>query len=853
MERFVKLILLLIPVFLLSFFLLNSVLAIVIATPPGALVWEECPDRAVKIDQYNTEIPDNWLYLICNENDGNVARIGKSYSLATDWYDAPNGDIDIESIELIVKMRGCRQCTMCYEIDTQVEIWVWSEIYYEPGGTYWKKLETVTVKEDENYIFDATDWITPNESGAYKVKIKNIGFQDQDRCLWVDYVGLGVTYYVVGEARIWNSLYIDPHSIPKYSSFNAIGEIKCIGGDCGEVNAYLKYSYSEYGEYQNIPSSGIPMYTLNSNPYSCGNMKHLDTCNPYWVVTGTKWSNQGYHIKMVSGSDSVYNETDPIQVFINPGILGLSGSIYSNEINLGDDVKVEGIVTCGTAPCGNVEILAKYRRTGSEDFEVIGESGNLSTTNYNPQGCDQIEPGESCTKSWYVRGNEPGYYQIRLVAYSDDEDVENKTYDLNLRVNPEQTVGVLSVTNVGVSPNEINVSEGATLSGTVSCSQEYCGDVSVYARSGGQKITSNGLGISGDNPKLCSGMQNGGSCDVSWDIIGNEVGMYYLDILADSDQEGVISVTSTVVSLDVSNPVGSLFFPFEPEFGPETIDVSGVANLNAIVECDSGYCGKVTALVKYDNTNLSSSGDLKTNDQNPQTCEAYPCDFFWDINGSKSGGYTITLLVTSNESDDSLSRSYSLTVLDPEKPSLSVRLDSLQDQYELGKTFALRSEVSCYDGDCGEVNVYAKYKENEGDPWSHLTRTTPLSTPENPKTINLNSGESQWVEWTVNSSTLGNYILGINADAIDPNAIDSGTTSKGIGIFRGANIGIDIQSPVRGKTLARGDEFLVKVKVTDSDYPLLGGFVTASSEGFFPPVQLNESGDGIYSETISIG
>jgi len=853
MERLVKLSLLLISVFFVSFSLTTLVVETTSDPPAGALVWEECPYRGVKVYQGGSASIDV-LDKICISDEINV-KLSKDELILADWYNAPQEEnFDIESIELIVKMKGCKPgcgsvtCNLEYN---KVDIWVWNEDY-----SVWKKLETAYVKDYGNYTFDATDWITPNGSGVYKAKIENLGWPNKTRCLWVDYVGLKVVYYEMGEVKIWNSLTIDPLEIPKYSSFNVMGEVTCIGGECYNVSAYLKYSYHEYETYYNIPSSGTPMNTSDSNPYYCGYMEHRETCYPSWEVFGTK--SGSYYLKMFtvgktgnwSYSD---NETRAILVSINPGVLYLTGSISSNEMNLTDDpLEVKGTVTCGTAPCGNVKIIAKYSKSNPGNFEVIGTSGNLSTGNDNPQDCGSMNPGDSCTKSWYVYGNEPGYYYIRLVAYSDDEDVESDVSDLNLKVNSEITVGILSITNIGVSPDKINVSEDTILSGTVSCSQEYCGDVYVYARSGGQKITSNGLNTS-ENPKICSGMQDGGPpCSVSWNIVGNDAGMYYLDILADSDQIDVENTTSSVVYLEVRNPVGSLYFPFEPEFGPGTIELYDIASLYAVVECDSSYCGKVKALVRYDSTNLSSSGDLKTQNQNPQYCESYPCDFSWNINGSKSGPYDITLVVTSNESSEELFRSYSLTVLDPNKPSLSIILGDLQDQYELGKTFTLKGEVRCDNGDCGEVKVYAKYKESEGDPWVHLTQTTPLSTSENPKILNLGSGESEWVEWTVNSSVTGSYILGISADANDTNVIDSGTSSRGIEVSKGADIGIDIQSPARGKTLSRGDEFLIKVEVTEGGYPMVGAFVTASSEGFFPAMQLNESDDGIYSKKVMV-
>lgn len=832
--------------FFLSVSLINSGAAQISAFATAS-IWEECPDDAI-VGSYN--IVEN----ICID-DSIIEKVSRNVEIYAIWYDAPQVNT-INSIDLITNMRGCEsECssTFCNQDYTNINIFVWSEGY---GG--WKKTNEnfVPISNDSDYIFNVTEWMTPNGSGAYKTRIINLGRQEQERCLWVDYVGLKITYHEMGETRIWVSSDIPIRSVPKYSAFDANGDILCTGGDCGDVDAYVKYATDRDGTYSDIPPSGFQLYT-NPNPYGCGDMDHLDTCSPEWTVTANNAGN--YWIKMFTDAESAPdNQTGPIMVSVNEGVLDLSGSIAYNTINLLEPVGITGEVGCGTAPCGEVKMITKYKKVGSDRFEPLGSLGNLSTGNTNPYICGPMYPSDQeCITTWNIYGNVPGYYQIIIVAYSDDEDVTNRTYDFTITVNPEETVGVLSIPSFTIDPGEIKVGEDATLSGTISCSEEYCGDVSVYVMSTGDKVEDNGIGTDDYNPQICSNMNNSDQCSVSWIITGNDAGNHYMELVADSDQDGVENRTSSIVFLDVTNPVGDLSFPYEPSLDPQIISISDTATLHAAVECTSSdqnpYCGQVTARVEYDGIVLGSSGDLFSNDHNPQVCVPMAdslCDFTWIINSSESDGYTVSLLVTSNESNDQLTRSFGLTVSDPEKPGLSVSMGNVQD-HELGDSFTLSGNIECSNGNCGEVSVYAKYKLDEQDPWTDLSSTSVIFSDENPKIIDLNSGESKSVEWIISSSQLGNYILGISADATDGNVIDSGTTSKELEIFEGIDIGIEILSPSGGQLFSRGDELLVKIKVTENDYPMAGGFVTASSDGFFS-TQLDYEGNGIYYKTISI-
>ncbi len=847
MGRFSGLVFIAITVVFVSILVFNNISAESHNGTIGSQVWEECPDDFI---EYKGGISIDRTEEVCGIDDAFFTRLNNNDHVDSGWYDSlSGGGTQIESVQVIVKGKGCLQCTICNERETNADVWVWSNKIL--GN--WKKLGTITVKHDQNYTLDATDWITPNSSGAYMVMIKNTGYQGQERCLWLDYVGLRIRYYEMGEERLWNSLEVDPMSIPKYSGLIAIGEITCTGGDCGNVDAYIRYSSSQDGEWHDVPASGAPlMYDFTPNPHPCGSMGHLDTCTPSWEVTGTGAGN--YYMKMfLVSSSAANNETSPVMVSVNPGVLDVSGSLYSNGISLYGDVKLEANVECRTAPCGNANMIVRYRREGSGIFEAVGALGNLSTGNDNPQECGQLDPGSECRKSWYIKGNDPGNYQIRVSAGSDDPDVADDNYDLTLRISPLEAVGELSIGSVESEPGTIEVSGTSVLYGTVSCSTESCGDVLVYARSGGEIIESNGISTGEENPKLCPGMEAGDYCSVSWNMEGNMEGTYYLDLLAESGLEGVVSVTSHVTYLEVESPSGSIYFPFEPELVPGIIDVSETALLSAVVECDSPYCGESSALVMQDGNELGTSGGLVTHDQNPQPCDSYPCELSWLVNGSESGSYEITLTVTPDGPVGGLFRSYGLTVRDPERPGLSASLGSLESQYELGKPFTLSGEVRCDNGDCGEVNVYAKYKEGESDPWTHLSGSPPLRVSGNPESIELSSGESAQVEWTVTPDTSGSYIIGISADATDQWVMDSGTASRGLEVFRGDDIAIGIRSPEQGATLSRGDSFLAEAMITEGGYPMQGAEATVSSEGLFAPAGLEDSGSGVYSRTISVG
>ncbi|UCD06989.1 MAG: hypothetical protein JSW41_04095 [Candidatus Aenigmatarchaeota archaeon] len=345
-------------------------------------------------------------------------------------------------------------------------------------------------------------------------------------------------------------------------------------------------------------------------------------------------------------------------------------------------------------------------------------------------------------------------------------------------------------------------------------------------------------------------LKDGSPCNVGWDVTGNEPGSYHLTLSAFSENPETQNGT-TFTRLDVRTNVGQ-FDVYSFDFDKSVIDEDEFVDLNSTITCSNEYCGNITALILYNTTGLS------TQSPNPQYCIPsfnYPCELFWNVTGDKAGSYMVNIMVTSNESAAFQDvGSATLAVTDPQNPQpvLTLDLEELQNQYVLGTTFTIKGYLTCDVGDCGDVNVYAKYSENS---WQDMSPTTLLSTSEqNPKSITLNYGESQEVSWVVNSSIIGTYGIGILVDALDVDVIEPQSISyQNIEIIKGVNIGIDIQSPVRGETLARGDEFLLKTRIMDNEYPLIGGFVTASSEGLFSAVQLNESVDGIYSKTIGVG
>ncbi len=864
MERVLRLGLILIPMLLLIAFFMNHSLAQT-TTTDLTNSWKKCPYYGFNVMPDWTPFPIRSELLdpdvggTCSSDSNVYETVNKYFMLNATWENAPyedeeiNGEtVKIESIKLNVTARGCsKACNFptCSTEIVKMDVYTWD--YDWPYPNKWRRItnpDPIEVGDRKNYQFDVPIRSMESDNGVYHVMISN-HMDSIGKCLYIFYLELEINYYLMGDAKIYNSLDIDPPSISKYSSFSAIGNITCVGGDCGNVYASLKWANDSSGPYQNIPTSlDAPMYISDgNNPHNCGYMNHDSilppTCSPNWIVTGTKAGN--YYVKMIS-SGNVQNETDPIIVSINPGVMDMSGSIGSNNINLSEEVWVYGDVEClqGGAPCGYVSIVVRYKDINRLNVTNLNSSGNLSTTNNNPKPCGVMDSGYQCSKNWPVLGNVPGTYKIRVVAFSDDEDVTKDAYKLDLIVNPEEAVGVLTV-SAGLDPNVINVSENTTLSGTVSCSEANCGNVWVRASYSGDELE-----IHGQNPRFCGNMyKDGNPCNVQWNVTGNNPGSYYLTLSAYSENPETQNGT-TFTRLDVKTNVGQ-FNIFSFDFDKSLIDENEFVDLNSTITCSNEYCGNITALISYNTTGLS------TQSPNPQYCIPsfnYPCELFWNVTGDKDGSYTVNIRVTSNESVFQDVGSATLAVTDPQNPQpvLTLDLEELQDQYVLGTTFTLKGYLTCDIGDCGDVNVYAKYSEGS---WQDMSPTTPLSTSEqNPKSITLNYGESQEVSWVVNSSVIGAYGIGILADALNVDVIEPQSISyQNIEIIEGVNIGIDIQSPVRGETLARGDEFLLETRIMDNEYPLIGGFVTASSEGLFSAVQLNESVDGIYSKTIGVG
>ncbi len=71
--------------------------------------------------------------------------------------------------------------------------------------------------------------------------------------------------------------------------FNFSSGVKCVGGECGDVN--VNFSISNISSAQNMKvvpmNPGIPFYTVDANPFICLSMSGGDSCNQTWRVNAT--------------------------------------------------------------------------------------------------------------------------------------------------------------------------------------------------------------------------------------------------------------------------------------------------------------------------------------------------------------------------------------------------------------------------------------------------------------------------------------------------------------------------------------------------------------------------------------
>ncbi len=169
---------------------------------------------------------------------------------------------------------------------------------------------------DANFTSDYA-YVPANDSGNFQINITSIIVPP------LQYGWLKVSYQSPASGS--------SQSVAQNNTFNVTMNVTCVGGDCGAVNATLRYNMSA-GLNPNANISTVvgatPFYNMSgSNPYQCGSLTQGQICQLNWTInaTGTPGSQYWLDANFTSNYSQVpANDSGNFQInIVIPGYLNV--------------------------------------------------------------------------------------------------------------------------------------------------------------------------------------------------------------------------------------------------------------------------------------------------------------------------------------------------------------------------------------------------------------------------------------------------------------------------------------------------------------------------------------------------
>ena len=642
------------------------------------------------------------------------------------------------------------------------------------------------------------------------------------------------------------------------------GTVKCLNGNCGDVYVHAKNtSGTRINEVAGLSVQG-------DNPYICYGMISGVSCSPSWSIKG---NSPGSHpiFLLATNNSGLSNQSSTITLTVNEitnGNILAELSLGSPVVTIGSATTVQTNVYCSGpegAYCGNITSYLFYNGI------LMKSSGDLFTSSGNPQkpgSCIGLWAGGACSVSWSVNSSKVGTYNLSCTADSDRPGVENATSAAaSLKVN-EKPIGILKIEGLSLSQVQIKTGEAATLAANIKCmssdgtSQVSCGTVKSYPRQNGTKITSTGpLSVQAPD-KNCGTMDSllTNLCQAQWDLTGNSLGSYAVDIVVYSDLPEVQNSTSESRMLDVVKNLGSLSIP-RAETTPSVIKITNTTVFSATVSCSSSYCGSVSVQLRANGILLNSSTPVSTS-QNLQPCSSFPCGLSWTLTGNSEGSFVINVTASSNESiwASNLTTERPL-VVEGYSPLLTLS-STLPESAAAGQPVKISARVSCLVKDCGQVFLGLSYNTPSG--WKTIGTSGEAyltQSQQNPAEIaSMLAGQSEERSWEVNFTNAGAYEIRISANGSAANIVNA--EQKGtVNVAPPSKAKIEIMLPLSGgPAFMLGDFIQLKAKMTRDGKPAKGLYpVTATIPDLFT-ADLHDDGvhndegkdDGVYGGTAAV-
>jgi hypothetical protein len=424
-----------------------------------------------------------------------------------------------------------------------------------------------------------------------------------------------------------------PSTVTAGSSTTASARISCNGASgayCGSVTANI---------------SGPGGIFVPSTAYSCGSLYAGQECAPNWNVSAS--TTGSYNTTLTASSDR--SGLVPVQSYSTlsvtntpVGVIQIAPILSRSEIIKGDATTLGVTVSCTSSSSSSVVSCGLVKAYPRSNQTLISTSGTLTVLAQERNCGNMVSSSSPCSVYWNITGVTEGTYLLDVFANSTV--VQSKISETRL-LSVKKNLGALSIPSAGIVPSQINLSDTATLSATISCSSNYCGSVTVAPKIGDTVLGPSTVVSTFQGSRTCSSFP----CYLQWSLTGNSAGSFSINVSAVSNESIYAFNMATINVVD----------PLRPSLGiavsmPSAATVGQAVQTSSVITCYTKDCGQVAATLSWNSNGwkaLSPSRNayLPGSQQNPVVSTLNPGQSYtasWMINFTEPGNYELGLFAT---------------------------------------------------------------------------------------------------------------------------------------------------------------------------------------------------------------
>ncbi|MFB6204374.1 MAG: hypothetical protein ABEJ75_01880, partial [Candidatus Nanohaloarchaea archaeon] len=262
----------------------------------------------------NWSVGEHWIKTYANDTKGNLNDTLQylkfdvwGYS-RVEWL-SPTGTVE--------KSNSTKLKCGVYDNATGDGIANYSVAFYDDSGSFIGSNATDTTGEAV-YFYNTSGLSTGEKTWSCRIQdAPSLYYNTSSQDTASETVNLvsDVTAYLTGDL-------LEPPNqttLAQNQTFTANVSVTCNAGDCGQVNATMRYNASGTTAGTAIPEgSGTPFYTVGQNQKSCGTLAQGESCYIDWQVNATGDLNSHHALDaLLEGENTKNNDTEDSRVRID--------------------------------------------------------------------------------------------------------------------------------------------------------------------------------------------------------------------------------------------------------------------------------------------------------------------------------------------------------------------------------------------------------------------------------------------------------------------------------------------------------------------------------------------------------